>query len=81
MLDCDVCKVEKIHQLVHSKTANHKVMHLFQLVVTNQIALMIPEVFGGSKKASKISDQHAKWTKTYLLKSKSDAVSAFQSFV
>lgn len=35
---------------------------------------------GGFKCVSKIYDQHALWTVIYLLKSKSDAFSTFQSF-
>ena len=38
-----------------------------------------PEALGGYKYVSKISDEYTKWTEIYLLKSKHDALIAFQS--
>lgn len=40
-----------------------------------------PEVLGGYKYVSKISDKDTKWTETYQLKFKGYAFSTFQSFV
>ena len=79
--DCDVCALGKSHQLAHPKTADHKVKHPFQLVFADLMGPITPEALGGYKYVSKISDEHTKWTETYLLKSKDDALSTFQSFV
>lgn len=42
---------------------------------------IIPEALRGYKYVSKISDEHTKWTETYLLKSKNNALSTFKAFV
>ena len=39
------------------------------------------ETLGRCKYVTKISDEYTKWTETYLLKSKHDALSSFQVFV
>ncbi|CAM9730603.1 unnamed protein product, partial [Ascophyllum nodosum] len=45
------------------------------------MAQFTPEVLGGYKYVSKISDENTRWTEIYLLKSKDDALHVFQSFV
>ena len=61
--------------------ANHKVNHPFQLVFLDLMGPMTPEALGGYKYVSKNSDEHTKWMEMYLLMSKDDALSSFQSFV
>ena len=41
----------------------------------------MPEALGGYKYVSKISDEHTKWTKMCILKSKDGALHIFLSFV
>ncbi|CAN0549652.1 unnamed protein product, partial [Laminaria digitata] len=76
-----VCAVGKSHQLAHPKTADHKVKLPFQLVFADLVGPLTPEALGGYNYMTKISDEYAKWTGTYLLKSKHDALSSFQVFV
>ena len=77
MPDCDVCAVGKSHQLAHRKTADHKVNLPFQLVFADLMGPLIPEALGGYEYITKISDEYTKWTETYLLNSKHDALSSF----
>ena len=70
--DCDVCAVGKSRQ---------HFQHPFQLVFTDLMGPFTPEALRGYKCASKISDEHARWTEIYLLKSKDGALHAFRSFV
>ncbi|CAN0476461.1 unnamed protein product, partial [Laminaria digitata] len=79
--DCDVCAVGKSHQLTHPETADHKFKLPFQLVFADLMGPLTPEALGGYKYITKISDEYTKWTETYLLKSKHDALSSFQVFV
>ena len=79
--DCDVCAVGKSQQLAHPKTADHKVKHPFQLVFADLMGPITPEALGGYKYVSKNSDECTKWTEIHLLKSKHDALIAFQSFI
>ena len=79
--DCDVRAVEKSRQRAHPKTADQHIQRPFQLVFTDLIGQFIPETLGGYKYVSKISDEHTRWTDVYLLKSKNDALHAFQSIV
>ena len=79
--DCDVCAVGKSRQQTHPKTADQHVQHPFQLVFTDLMGPFTPEALRGYKYASKISDEHTRWTEIYLLKSKDGALHAFQSFV
>ncbi|CAN0542042.1 unnamed protein product, partial [Laminaria digitata] len=78
---CDVCAVGKSHQLTHLKTADHKVKLPFQLVFADLMGPLTPEALGGYMYITKISEEYTKWTETYLLKSKHDALSSFQVFV
>ena len=79
--DCDVCAVGKSLQLAHRKTADLKVNFPFQLVFADLMGPLTPEALGGYKYVAKISDEYTKWTETYLLKPKHDALSSCQVFV
>ena len=81
MPDCDVCAVGKSHQLAHPKTADHKVRLSCLLVFADLMGPLTSEALGGYKQITKISNAHTKWTETYLLKSKHDALTSFQVFV
>ena len=79
--DCDVYAVGKSHQLVHPKTTDHKVKLSIQLVFADLMGFLTPEALRGYKYITKISDEHTKWTETYLLNSKRNALTSFQVFV
>ena len=79
--DCDVCAMGKSRQLVHPKTAEHKVKLPLQIVFADRMGPLTPEALGGYKYITKISDEHTKWTETCLLKSKHEALTSFQVFV
>ena len=81
MPDCDVCVVDKSHQLAHPKTTDHKAKLLFQLDFADLMGPLTPEALGGYTYITKISDEYTKWTEPYLLKSKHDALSSFQVLV
>ena len=57
----------KSHELAHPKTADHKVKLPFQLVFADLMGSLTPEALGDYKYITKISDEHTKWTETYLL--------------
>lgn len=67
--------------MVHPNTADYRVKHLFQLVFTDTMGPITLEALGGSRFATKTSDEHTKWTETYLLKLKEEVVSTFQAFM
>ncbi|CAM9776220.1 unnamed protein product, partial [Sphacelaria rigidula] len=79
--DCDICAIGKSHQLDHPKTANNKVQRAFQLVMTDLMGPIMPEVLGGLKYTRKISDEYTRWTEVYLQKPKDGTLHAFQSYV
>ena len=78
--DCDVCAVGRSHQLTHPKTIDHKVKLPFQLDFADLMEPLASEALGSYKHIINISDDHTKWTESYLLKSKHDALSSFQVF-
>ena len=66
--DCDVCTVEKSHQLVHPNNANHVAINSpFQLMYGDLMGPFKPTGHGGYKFVSKITDQFTTWTAVYLL--------------
>ena len=42
---------------------------------------LTPEALGGYEYITNISEEYTKWTESYLLKPKHDALSSFQVFV
>lgn len=81
MPDHDVCVVGKIYKLPYPKRAEHSVKHPFEMVFTELMGRITSKALGSFKYVSKISGQYTKWTATYLLKSKGDVISIFQSLV
>ncbi|CAM9982684.1 unnamed protein product [Sphacelaria rigidula] len=79
--DCNICAVGKSHELAHPKTANNKVQHAFEVVMTYLMGLTMPEALGGFKYACKISDEYSRWTEIYLQKTKDGTLHAIQSYV
>ena len=58
--DCDVCVVDKSHQLAHPKTTDHKAKLLFQLDFADLMGPLTPEALGGYTYITKISDEYTK---------------------
>lgn len=79
--NCDVYAAGKSYELVYLKTAEHKANQPLELACTDLVGPITPEALGGYKNVSKNSDQNTKWAENYLLKSKSDALSTFSSFM
>lgn len=75
--DCGVCGVGKNHQLAHPKRTDHKIKRPIHLIFAHSVVFLTPEALRDYKYVAQISDEFTKWTETYLLKSKHDALSLF----
>ena len=82
IVDCDVRAAGKGQHLAHPKKAHHAgTNRAFQLCYSDLIGPFTPEVDGGFKYFSKITDQFTRWTAVYLLENKSCAFDSFRLFV
>ena len=80
---CNVCAMEKRHQLAHPKKAKHADITgaPFQLVYGDLMDPFKPAACEGYEYVSKITDQFTKWTAVYLLCTKDQALASLQVFV
>ena len=79
---CNVCAVEKSHQLAHLMKAKHAdITAAFQLVYGDLMAPFKYTARGGCEYVSKITDQFTKWTAVYSLCTKDQALASLQLFV
>lgn len=81
MPDRDMYTEGSSHQAGHSKTADHKVNHKFQMVFVDLMAPIASSAPGGCVYLSKTSDEHTKWTEVFSLNSNNGDFSFYQCFV
>ena len=78
MQACDVCDVGKSKQQAHPKQATYDVQLAFQLVTIDLMGPIKPAALGGYSYVTKFVDQHTKWKKIFLIKTKPQALDALE---
>ena len=79
--DCDVCVVGRVQQLVHPKTANHKVNRPFHLCYRDPMWTFTLVAISGYKYVSNVNDACTKLIAVYLLTNKNQALWSLELFV